>query len=230
MDHDDTLLRQLSEEFELSMTIINDEGLAEIPSGWRSIVTSNTERSRCDAALALWHRDILLALPSFAAELSQHLLDVRACLSDRGPVLLYVIERSDPWGTRIGWAPDDESETPVFWESIPDLARLFLRETHAGFTAPDGESLGIVPPSYMMTLAEFAGWPEGIPDWDKFPESEGVARVASTRLIRIGVSGGVDYCVSPDLPGKLALVYEGDIDPKPFWQALDELMVSDLLD
>jgi hypothetical protein len=79
-------------------------------------------------------------------------------------------------------------------------------------------------PVHMQTIAEMADLPDGIPEWDEDAE------IASTRLLVISSDGGLlYYCLSPDLdPGQVALVYEGDIDPKDFGSELDKLMMARL--
>jgi hypothetical protein len=190
--------------------------LARFPQQWQPIADATEPETRRRAALALWNPAFLDLVPEFAQTMRARLLDVVACLIDDKPALIYVTTGYVIW---IGWDPRAPEEPPPFWECVPAPLRTFLREVHGGFTAPDGESYGPMQPAYMQTLADFAGWPEGIPDWD---EDE----IPSTRLLRIAKdSGTLTYCVSPDLPpGKVALVYEGDVDPKDLGTELDDLM------
>ena len=155
-------------------------------------------------------------VPRFAHTLRDQLLDVLPCLVDGEPTLIYVTSDYITW---IGWDPRGTEKLPPFWDRIPAPLQTFLHQVHAGFTAPDGESYGPMQPAYMQTLADLAGWPEGIPGWDE-------QEIPTTRLLRIAKdSGNLEYCVSPDLPpGKVALVYEGDIDPHDLAPELDELM------
>ncbi|MPY59335.1 hypothetical protein FNH08_19855 [Streptomyces spongiae] len=78
----------------------------------------------------------------------------------------------------------------------------------------------------METVAEQADEPDGIADWDEEQE------IASTRLLLLTSNDGmVDYCVSPDLEvGDLAIVFQGDIDPAPYGEALDRLLMQGLED
>jgi hypothetical protein len=203
-----------------------------VPEQWHGVALSPDPEARRLAALQLWNQDFLDMLPRFTAALTTHLADVRVCVVDSDCMLLYVLEFTDQQVIRVGWDPRTFGQPPPFWESLPGPVRVFLQETHAGFTGPDQDSFGLVPPVYMVTLAYLADWPDGIPGWDEFPEDEGVERIPSTRLVRIGTDGGeLHYCVSPDLPpGQIALVYEGDIDRQPFGPTLDELMIADFDD
>jgi hypothetical protein len=163
-------------------------------------------------------------LPRFTTALTGQLADVQPALSGTTPVLVY-LARGNDGGPRawIGFPPlPTDWPAPWFWAAIPTFLRVFFERSHAGFVAADGESCGPLPPKLMRTLAERAGAPDGIPGWD------GEGRIPSTRLVRVATNGALlDYCVSPDLAGeRLALVYEGDIDPQDASAALDELMTS----
>ncbi|WP_143659136.1 hypothetical protein [Streptomyces sp. SA15] len=75
----------------------------------------------------------------------------------------------------------------------------------------------------MQTLAELAGEPDGVADWDEEQD------IASTRLLLTSNGGMVNYCVSPDVKSaELAIVFEGDIDPVHYGTALDRLLMRRL--
>jgi hypothetical protein len=160
----------------------------------------------------------------FSAALTERLIDVQPALCGTAPVLVY-LARGNDGGPRawVGFPPlPPDWSTPWFWPAVPAFLRVFVERLHAGVVAADGESCGPLPPKLMRTLAERAGAPGGIPGWD------GEGRIPSTRLVRVATNGALlDYCVSPDLlEERLALVYEGDIDPQDAGAALDALMIS----
>jgi hypothetical protein len=198
---------------------------AQVPERWRGIAESTDPEARRAAALSLWNREFLDMVPKFAQALSENLTDVRVCVLRGDWVLVYVARATDQrvllW---VGWDPDTFGETrPPFWDAIPKPPQDFLTTVHAGFTAPDGESYGIIQPARMTTYAEWAGFDDPAEDWDQAGE------ISSTRFMFVTKDSGLlDFCVSPDLPpGKVALIYEGDIDPREdFGPALDNLMTS----
>ena len=116
-----------------------------------------------------WNTEFLDMVPGFAAALHTRLRDVRVCYwYGEGPALLYFVEDADGdivvW---VGWDPRIHTgPTPPFWETLPAPVRQFLIDVHRGFTMLDGESFGLAQPSYMSTFAAWAGWPDGIPDWE----------------------------------------------------------------
>jgi hypothetical protein len=53
-----------------------------------------------------------------------------------------------------------------------------------------------------------------------------VQEIASTRLLVASNGGMLRHCVSPDLQAdELAIVFEGNIDPTAYGEALDELLM-----
>ncbi|WP_406277222.1 hypothetical protein [Embleya sp. NBC_00896] len=196
-----------------------------VPPAWAPIAEAADPAERVRVALARWNDGFLDFVPKFAAALRTRCADVRVAFTGAEPVLVYVLEGPD--GGPVSWVGHHPTafEQPPFWdECFPAPVQDFLREVHAGFASQAPTSYGIAPPALMATLADLAGLPEGIPDWDED------ADIASTRLLRVcGDSGSLDYCLSPDLPvGEVALVYQGDIDPQDFGAALDELMTRRL--
>lgn len=196
--------------------------LTQLPEQWRPVASSADPADRRTAALALWPRAFLGLVPGFARRLDGELTDVRACLSGTGPVLLYQAGHA----TWIGSDPRRFTTPPPFWDRLPGPARDFQRGVHAGFTAPNGESYGLMHPAQLRTIAEIALSPAGIPGWDDAAAARPGGRIASNRLLPVTRdSGNLWMCVSPDLPeGKVALVYEGDVDPRDFTIAFDELL------
>jgi hypothetical protein len=215
MDLDLTKVAATLEGWSCNFIGTDPDAVARLPRHWRAIALATDPGTRRRTTLALWNREFLAVVPQFAQTLHTRLLDVLPCLVDDKPTLIYVTTDYITW---IGWDPRGTEKPPPFWDSIPAPLKTFLREVHAGFTAPDGESYGPMQPAYMQTLADLAGCAEGIPDWDE--------EIPSTRLLRIAKdSGNLEYCVSPDLHlGKVALVYEGDIDPQDFGPEFDDLM------
>ena len=73
----------------------------------------------------------------------------------------------------------------------------------------------------MQTLAERIGIPEAIEDFDD------VNDIAAARLLVLAREGELMYyCVSPDAePGQIVQFYEGDIDARAFWPALDKVFL-----
>jgi hypothetical protein len=196
----------------------------QLPAPWRVLTSTPEATDRCRLALAEWPAQVMNALPRFAAALTEQLTDVQPALCGTTPVLVYLARGSDG-GPRawIGFPPLPTAwSAPWFWPAVPTFLRVFLERSHAGFVAADGESCGPLPPKLMRTLAERAGAPDGIPGWD------GEGRISSTRLVRVATNGALlDYCVSPDLAEeRIALVYEGDIDPQDASAALDALMIN----
>lgn len=191
-------------------------------AGWLPIASSADPADRRAAALTLWNDGFTRLLPNFMDVLRGRLLDVRICRLEDDLALVYLVrdDHGDPvaW---VGWDPRSFGEAPALWDNLPATARAFLREVHAGFTGPDGESYGITRPRWMETYASRGGDPAGLPDWDE--ESP----IPSTRLLVVtSNSTNLLYCVSPDLPaGQVALVYEGDVDAQDFGAELDELLV-----
>ncbi len=193
----------------------------QVPGPWRGIAASSDAATRASAALALWNPGFLALVPRFAEAFRRRLEDVRVCRLRDDWVLLYLASR--PSGSRvawIGWEPDDAR--PPFWEAIPEPARQFLADVHAGFAGPDWQSHGLLPPRWMRTFAEWAELDDdAIEQWDD--ESS----VSVTRMTLVTTNGSLlHYCVSPDAPpGRMLLVYEGDVDDRQdFGEALDELM------
>lgn len=195
---------------------------ADLPPPWRPLVTEPDPRARCTAAAQLWNADWTALVPRFWSRFTERLVDVRVARAGRGALLVYVAPGDD--GTPlawVGWAPRADGARPPFWESLPEPARAFLDGVHDGFTGNDSESYGLLPRAFMTTFAEYAESPDGLPGWDDD------SPVRSTRLLRVATNGGgLEYCVSPDLPaGTLALVYEGDVDPQPFGEGFDEFLM-----
>ena len=199
---------------------------APMPPGWRSIAAAPGLAGRRQAALALWPRDLLELLPQFAELFAERLLDVRVGRLRGDSVLVYLTSADS--GAALVWLgwPPGSFDPPVFWDRLPAPARRFLREVHAGFAGPDGDSYGLAQPAGMVTYAEWAGFDGPIPGW------AGADRISSDRLMFVTGNGDLLHlCVSPDLPeGRLAIVYEGDVDPQEFWPALDELMTGRFAD
>ncbi len=198
------------------------EELVRIPEEWRPVVQSADPGTRRRVALSLWNQDFLDLLPEFATLLTSRCVDVRACVTDDSPVLVYVLETDT--GAHVSWVGYEPGsfDEPTFWEVFPEPLQVFLREVHAGFASGDPLAFGVTRPRYMQTLAEVAEFPDGIPGWEEN------AGISSTRLLQITTDGGIlSYCLSPDIgPGQIALVYEGDIDPMDFGRELDRLMMS----
>jgi hypothetical protein len=202
---------------------------ARLPEPWRPIVTAPDPEARSTAALALWNRDLLDLIPHFTELFRTHLVDVRAYVSADTAILLYVAE-GPPGEDPLVWFGRDPREfgpPPAFFDRLPAPARTFIGEVHAGFTAPDQESFGLIPPGIMRTIAAIADCPDGIPGWAEADFAE-TGRIASNRLLRVTTDGGnLMLCVSPDLPaGRAALVYEGDVETREFGPAFDALMIS----
>jgi hypothetical protein len=199
--------------------------LSRIPERWTSIAISSDPETRHRIALALWNQSLLDLLPQFAEALRTRFVDVRVAITDDCPVLVYAARADNGrlacW---VGYDPRSFGELPKFWDSFPEPLRVFLRDVHAGFVSWSRLAFGPARPRHMETLASLADSPEGVPDWDE------EADILSTRLLQISSDGGIlSYCLSPNLePGQVALVYEGDIDPKDFGSELDDLMFSRL--
>jgi hypothetical protein len=202
-----------------------EEGSSDVslvPEQWHPILLSADAESRRQTALALWNRDFLDLVPRFARALHTHLEDVRVCIVDDCPALVYVTESDD--GECISWVgydPRSFGDPPLFWDSFPDPLQVFLRKVHAGFTSGLEADYGPMRPEDMDTIANLAYCPEGIPGWEEISE------IASTRLLQFAADGGLmKYCVSPDLTrGEIALVYEGTVDARALGVELDELLM-----
>jgi hypothetical protein len=213
------------EDWSLTLT---DPGAAPprgLPKRWQSVAASTDPAVRVESAYALWNPDFLALVPQFADALRRRFLDVRIGLTEDGLTMVYVA-RADSGGyvTWVGYDPATFGETPQFWDCFPGPLQTFLREVHAGFTSGSPLSYGPSRPRDMATLAERAGFPDGIPGWND------EADIDSTRLLQIAKDGGLlRFCVSPDVgPGEIALVYQGDIDPVELGPEFDKLMMSRL--
>ncbi|HSV67502.1 MAG TPA: hypothetical protein VLJ59_16555 [Mycobacteriales bacterium] len=198
---------------------------SQVPDRWRSIAAAGQPQDRCTTALSLWNTDFCALVPRFSAALATKLVDVRVCHLRGEWVLVYVAPAfAEPHATWIGHLPADTQTPPASWSLLPEPVQDFLSTVHGGFTAPDGESYGVIRPSDMVSYVRWAtGSDEPDPDWD-----EGQP-LSSARMTFIGKDGGLThYCVSPDLPpGQVALVYEGEIDPGlQFGPALDDCMMG----
>lgn len=198
--------------------------LAQVPERWREIAESRDPAARRAAALSLWNRKFLDMVSKFAQALTENLADVRVCVLRGDWVLVYIARSAgQPVLLWVGWDPDTFGEArPPFWDAVSKPVQDFLTAVHAGFTDPDCESYGIVQPRNMVTFAEWVGFDDPAEDWDREGE------ISSTRFMFVTKDSGLlNLCVSPDLPpGKVALIYEGDIDPEDFGPALDNLMTS----
>ncbi|SMD19968.1 hypothetical protein [Lentzea albidocapillata] len=196
--------------------------VARVPEPWRAIASSADAATRASAAVALWNPEFLALVPRFAEVFRERLEDVRVCRLGDDWVLLYLAGDS-PEGhvAWIGWEPGGTTTQAPFWEAIPLPARDFLTGVHAGFTGPDWQSHGLIPPRWMQTFADWAEFDdETIEEWnDEWT-------VAVDRMTLVTTNASLLYhCVSPDAPGRMVLVYEGDVDDRPeFGEALDELM------
>ncbi|MGW4843101.1 hypothetical protein [Nocardia brasiliensis] len=198
------------------------------PGGpWPEIAIAADPADRARLAVSRWNSDFLDLVPDFATALYTRLRDVRVCdWRGEGPALLYFFENADGdtviW---VGWEPRaGAGPRPPFWTTLPCAVRRFLDEVHPGFTMLDGESFGPAQPSYMSTFATWAGWPDGIPDWDRDDV------IASTALLWVTGNGGdTALCTSPDLNvGEVAVLFEGDFDIGEFGTELDRLMLRPL--
>lgn len=202
---------------------------AVIPEAWWSIAESVDPEERKDVALALWNSEFLALVPRFSEALRSALLDVRVAQHSwqSAPTLDYVLRAWD--GEPKVWMGEDPrtfgpSEPPMF-DSLPDPARTFLRQVHAGFTTLNGKSCGLMPPADMQTLADSWGQPDesDIAEcWDtstyQFPGTQ--------RLLLITEYVGHPYLfTSPELPPGTAVTYfEPDFEVTPFGAALDEFL------
>ncbi|MFJ1456458.1 hypothetical protein [Nocardia sp. N2S4-5] len=202
----------------------------DLPSQWRPISVSARPQDRCAAALALWNRSFLDMLPRFAAALRDKLADVRVCKLDDAWVLLYVLAPGvgEPYALWAGWDPATFGDTePPLWDAFPAPVREFLRTVHAGFSRPDYPgACGLLPPRYMDTFGAYHGAPEGLPEWEDAWGGEDF--IPEKRLVPIMDDGGTLYrCVSPNAPGKMVILYEGDIDPRAdFGPELDDVLMQ----
>jgi hypothetical protein len=198
-----------------------DTDLHRLPEQWQPIAAEADPATRLTLASALWNAPLLEVLPQFAAALQTRFTDVKPCIADGEFALLYVAtgpdDRVRAW---VGYDPAGFVE-PQFWGHFAEPLQTFLSHVHAGFTSGGPGAFGPMRPVHMETLAELAGEPDGVADWDEEQE------IASTRLLLVASNGGMlRHCVSPDLPaGEVAIVYEGDIDPTAYGEALDELLM-----
>jgi hypothetical protein len=198
-----------------------------VPEQWRPILESDDAETRRLTALALWNREFLELVPRFAHVLRTELADVRVGHQRGEAVLVYAFEHHD-YGERvvtcwIGWDPATFGDAePPLYECVPEPLRVFYRQVHAGFTAPDRESFGPNSPKYMRTLAGIGHFTEDDADlWDG-------QDIPWTRLLIVAIADTTYYCVSPDLPpGQAVQVYEGQPDdPEDFGPLLDKVMIA----
>lgn len=201
---------------------------AATPESWWALVESADPEERKHRALQQWGTQFLDLIPRFAEALRTQLVDVRVAKHDwlDAPSLDYVLRTED--GEFAVWVGEDPrtfgAATPPFFESLPESARIFLRQTHAGFTTWDGESCGLIAPRLMTTLAEQWGDPDSndILEWE-----EDDYEFPGTQRLLLVTEGGSDasLCTSPDLPVGMAITYfEPDFEVKAFGEALDLFM------
>jgi len=201
---------------------------ADLPNPWRPIATADEASARADAALGLWNDAFLAMVPRTAELFRNELVDVRVARRDGGYQLVYVIEHYPGTPHRevrvwVGGALDPAAELPQLWDSVPAPLQEFLLTVHGGLTAANRETFGPQAPRYLGTVAENAGESDGIEGWEHQPDS--------TRLLVLATDGGVDCCVSPDLPaGEGVLIYDGDEPdpPQPLGELLDEIIHATL--
>jgi hypothetical protein len=201
------------------------DDLAAVPPPWRAIAIAPDARTRRESALALWNDEFTALVPQFWRAFTAGVADVRVTTLSGYAALVYV--GTDSAGEVVSWAgwdPGTFGAPPPFWEAFPEALKAFLHGVHAGFTAADHDFYGPMQPEMMETIASRAGEPDGFDGWDLIHE------IPSTRLLVIGTDdGALLYCVSPDLPaGQIALVYEGDVDPKDLATEVDLLMLTPL--
>lgn len=201
--------------------------LAEIPPTWRSISAAATAGERCHYALSLWGSDFTELLPAFATKFRQQLSDVRVFRRDLGSeaefVLIYVAgQASDGFPALwLGREPAGRGQAvPEFFECFPGAVQRFLLEVHAGFTAQDGESYGILRPDAWES---FEGY-----DWFPNESFDELGAEPSQIMWFTKDSGQLYYCVNSRLPaGKVTLAYEGNFDPPADFAAeLDDLLID----
>jgi hypothetical protein len=217
------------EEYAEPLTLVppGSAPAAPVPEQWRPILESDDAETRRLTALSLWNREFLDLVPQFAQELRTELADVRVGNQHGEAVLVYAFEHFD-YGGRvvtcwIGWDPATFGDAePAFYDCLPQPARAFYRQVHAGFTAPDWESFGPIRPKYLRTLAEIGHFTEG--DSDLWEGQD----IPWTRLLVVAITGTAYYCVSPDLaPGLAIQVYESQPDdPEDFGPLLDKVMMK----
>ncbi|MFB8281023.1 hypothetical protein [Nocardia colli] len=203
---------------------IVDSPTADMAGPFGEIAAAADAAERIRLALLRWNPDFLDLVPGFATALHARLRDVRVCYwREEGPALLYFVESTSGdsvvW---VGWDPRTFSgPTPPFWATLPRAARRFLRDVHPGFTMLDGESFGLAQPSYMSTFAEWTGWSDGVPDWDR------AEVIGSTAMLWLTGNGGdTVLCTSPELAiGEVAVLFENDFRVQELGPALDRLLL-----
>lgn len=218
-----SLCRVEPDAFRLTVVGPGSAHVSRFPESWLPIIAAPEAPARREQALALWNLDFLERLPKFHHELKKSLVDVRAVLERDCPALVYVFRDVDRIYTSwIGYDPRTFQQPP-FWDSFPPPLQTFLRDVHAGFVAQDYDACGVAPPRYMQTMAEIVNTlasKEGFERWSGIP---------ADRVLIISTNGGsLSYCICPDTPGKLVLLFEGDVDPLEFFEELDKLLVQNL--
>lgn len=210
-----------------SVTFVTPESpeLAQLPEQWLQIARSPAPEERRATAVALWNHDLLQQIPRFRHELEANLIDVRTCLERGCPALTYTLKDiDDRYVSWVGYDPRSFQQ-PLFWESFPEPLQVFLREVHAGFVAFGCEMYGIMRPIYMKTVADWLVNTPAIEDYNH------INVIPAARLLGITRDGGnLWYHVSPDVPGKFVLIYEGlpDREPTDFSPAWDDLLMGGL--
>ncbi|WP_336794099.1 hypothetical protein [Gordonia malaquae] len=198
-----------------------------VPASWSAVVAAQTPQSRVQAAAALWRAVLGDDMAQTQQMITHECADVRLGRSDGQWCLVYLVEHhaGKPYREIRAWVglePRPFDDAHPFARCVPSQIASFIATIHDGWTAINRETNGLQAQQYWQSVADAAGETDW--SWWEFeprPES----------LMVIGTDGGVDCCLSPDIPaGHGVLVYPGDApdDPKPLADLLDDIVAATL--
>jgi hypothetical protein len=218
-----SLCRVEPETFPLTVVGPGSAELPHFPEQWLPIIAEPNPLTRCHQTLALWNPEFLDQLPRFHDQLKTSLVDIRAVIERDCPALVYVLKDLD--GIYTSWIGYDPRlfQTPPFWSSFPHPVQTFLQDVHAGFVAQDFDACGVAQPRHMRTMAQLLKRPSTVEAWNERSE------ITAERLLIITTDGGnMNFCICPEEPGKLVVIYPGDLTRPDFFPELENLMVHNL--
>ncbi|SKP49486.1 hypothetical protein [Mycobacteroides abscessus] len=209
--------------------LTNDDASNKVPTWWLEINTA-TGKDAINAALNHWRPLVGNLLPHTLTYIERNGIDV--FIAQAIPVgdqpekffLIYALEDPDDsssFQARFGPLPAAEGALPRYWTNLPPQLQRFYLTVHDGFSdAPTGA--GLHPAEGFVALSEF-----GDQDDYEFSTPEHAPNIED--LIEIGGDGygGALYVDISNNQQHAWDWYEGNLQSKELWQALDTLLVAE---